>query len=199
MPRPTSTVMRKQSRQSRVFVQLENAGRPFEDAPKASVERHPAQSGAAAADTPTRNCRCPKNHRHLSSRDHDWSHFLIQNTPGAVITADQEGRIIEWNRAAERLTGFSRDEAMGRPAEEVVRLRGDDVSTWKQVLQGRKEITEEVLLSNRSGQEVPVMVSSFALRDDRGTPPGRGHHHSGPDPGEAYGDRTPPPGQHVRP
>ena len=114
----------------------------------------------------------PKKPPSSELRDHDWSHFLIQNTPGAVITADQEGRIIEWNRAAERLTGFSRDEAMGRPAEEVVRLRGDDVSTWKQVLQGRKEITEEVLLSNRSGQEVPVMISSFALRDDRGTPRG---------------------------
>jgi two-component system phosphate regulon sensor histidine kinase PhoR len=114
----------------------------------------------------------PKKPPPSEPRDHDWSHFLIQNTPGAVITADQEGRITEWNRAAERLTGFSRDEAMGRPAEEVVRLRGDDISTWKQVLQGRKEITEEVILSNRSGQEVPVMVSSFALRDDRGTPQG---------------------------
>ncbi len=114
----------------------------------------------------------PKKPPPSEPRDHDWSHFLIQNTPGAVITADQEGRVTEWNRAAERLTGFSRDEAMGRPAEEVVRLRGDDVSTWKQVLQGQKEITEEVLLSNRSGQEVPVMVSSFALRDDAGTPQG---------------------------
>ncbi len=114
----------------------------------------------------------PKKPPPAELRDHDWSHFLIQNTPGAVITADQEGRITEWNRAAERLTGFSRGEAMGRPAEEVVRLRGDDVSTWKQVLQGQKEITEEVLLSNRSGQEVPVMVSSFALRDDAGIPQG---------------------------
>ena len=93
----------------------------------------------------------PKKPPPSEPRDHDWSHFLIQNTPGAVITADQEGRVTEWNRAAERLTGFSRDEAMGRPAEEVVRLRGDDVSTWKQVLQGQKEITEEVLLSQPFG------------------------------------------------
>ena len=110
----------------------------------------------------------PKKPPPSELRDHDWSHFLIQNTPGAVITADQEGRITEWNRAAEKLTGFSRGEAMGHPAEEVVRLRGDDVNTWKLVLQGRKEVTEELLLSNRSGQEVPVMISSFALRDDRG-------------------------------
>jgi two-component system, OmpR family, phosphate regulon sensor histidine kinase PhoR len=114
----------------------------------------------------------PKKSPPTKSRNHDWSHFLIQNTPGAVITADQEGRITEFNRAAERLTGFSRGEAMGRPAEEVVHLRGADLSTWNLVLQGQKEVTEEVSLRNRSGQEVPVMVSSFALRDDRGIPQG---------------------------
>ncbi len=114
----------------------------------------------------------PKKLPPSEPRDHDWSHFLIQNTPGAVITADREGRITEFNRAAERLTGFSRREAMGRPAEEVVSLRGDDLSTWNLVLQGRKEVTEELSLRNRSGQEVPVMVSSFALRDDLGIPQG---------------------------
>ena len=141
----------------------------------------------------------PKKPPPSEPRDHDWSHFLIQNTPGAVITADQEGRITEFNPAAERLTGFSREEAMGRPAEEILHLRGDDVSPWNLVLQGQKEVTEELILHNRSGQEVPVMISSFALRDDRGDPPGRGHHHSGPDPGKAPGDRAPPSGQHVRP
>ena len=114
----------------------------------------------------------PKKPPPLRPKNHDWSHFLIQNTPGAVITADQEGRITEFNRAAERLTGFSREEAMGRPAEEVVHLRGADLSTWNLVLQGQKEITEELSLRNRSGQEVPVMISSFALRDDRGVPQG---------------------------
>ena len=105
-------------------------------------------------------------------REHDWSRFLIQNTPGAVITADSQGRITEFNRAAERLTGFSREEAMGQAAEEVVHFRGADLSTWNLVLQGQKEVTEEVLLRNRSGQEVPVMISSFALRDDHGVPQG---------------------------
>ena len=114
----------------------------------------------------------PKKPPPSEPKNHDWSHFLIQNTPGAVITADQEGRITEFNRAAERLTGFSRGEAMGRPAEEIVHLRGADLSPWNLVLQGQKEITEELSLRNRSGQEVPVMISSFALRDDRGIPQG---------------------------
>ena len=114
----------------------------------------------------------PKKPAPLRPKNHDWSRFLIQNTPGAVITADQEGQITEFNPAAERLTGFSRKEAMGRPAQEVVYLRGADLSTWNPGWQGQKEVTEELSLRNRSGQEVPVMISSFALRDDRGVPQG---------------------------
>jgi two-component system phosphate regulon sensor histidine kinase PhoR len=114
----------------------------------------------------------PKKPQPLRPKNHDWSRFLIENTPGAVITADQEGRITEFNLAAERLTGFSRGEAMGRPAEAVVHLRRADLSLWNLVLQGQQEVTEELSLRNRSGQEAPVMVSAFALRDQRGVPQG---------------------------
>jgi PAS domain S-box-containing protein len=110
----------------------------------------------------------PQKKRTSVFKSHDWSHFLIQNTPGAVITADQEGRITEFNPAAERLTGYSRAEAMGRPAEEVLHLHGASLSAVDLVLKWQKEVTEELFLRNRSGQEVPVMISSFALRDDRG-------------------------------
>ena len=47
---------------------------------------------------------------------------LIQNIFAALITANQEGLITEFNLSAERLTGFSREEALGRPAEEIVHL-----------------------------------------------------------------------------
>jgi len=108
----------------------------------------------------------------MTIKRHDWSHFLIQNTPGAVITTDQEGLITEFNPAAEGLTGFSREDALGRPVEKIVLLRGADLSTWNLVLLGQREVTEELSLRNRSGQEVPVMVNSFTLRDGRRVPQG---------------------------
>ena len=115
----------------------------------------------------------PKNKRPTAPKYHDWSHFLIQNTSAALITANQEGLITEFNPAAESLTGFGREEALGRPAKEIVNLRGADPSTWNLVLQGQKEIIEEELsLRNRSGQEATVIINSFTLRDDRGVPQG---------------------------
>lgn len=104
-----------------------------------------------------------------STRSHDWSHFLIHKTPGAVITADKQGRVTEFNPAAERMTGFSRAEALGRLAGEILHFQGGEVSfPLSQVWQGKLKVTEELILHTRSGQEVPVMISSFALRDNRG-------------------------------
>ncbi len=94
----------------------------------------------------------PNNKAPIISKHHDWSHFLIQNNSGAVITTNQEGLITEFNPAAEGLTGFSREEALGHPAEEIVHLQGVDLSIWNLVLQGQKEVTKELSLRNRSGQ-----------------------------------------------
>jgi two-component system phosphate regulon sensor histidine kinase PhoR len=112
----------------------------------------------------------PKENRSVSSKSHDWSHFLIQKTPGAVVTADKQGRITEFNPAAERMTGFSRAEALGRLAEGILHFEGGEANfPLSQVWEGMLEVTQEHTLRSRSGQEVPVMISSFALRDDRGT------------------------------
>ena len=106
------------------------------------------------------------------SKSHDWSGFLIRNTPGAIITVDHQGRITEFNPAAERLTNYSRNEAMGRLAEEILQFQGVNLSLWDQVSKGQEETTFELSLRNRSGQETPVMVSVFALRDDNGASQG---------------------------
>jgi PAS domain S-box-containing protein len=111
----------------------------------------------------------PKDKHATSTKSHDWSHFLIQKTPGAVITADDQGRVTEFNPAAERMTGFSQAEAMGRQAGEILHFQGGEVNfPLSQVWQGKLEVTEELILHSRSGQEVPAMISTFALRDDQG-------------------------------
>lgn len=114
----------------------------------------------------------PRNKPPIAPKHHDWSHFLIQNSQGAVITTNQKGLITEFNPAAEGLTGFGREEALGLPTEKIVLLRGVDLSIWNLVLLGQKEVTTELSLRNRSGQEVPVIVNSFTLRDGRGVPQG---------------------------
>lgn len=100
---------------------------------------------------------------------HDWSHFIIQNTPSGVVTMDGQGRITEFNPAAEALTGYTRQEALGRFCREVLHCEGCDQDCFpSMVVRDQKEVTRELLVTNRASQKVPVMLSAFALRDDEG-------------------------------
>lgn len=45
---------------------------------------------------------------------------ILEASLDACISIDQEGRVIEWNRAAERLFGYEREAAMGRDLAELI-------------------------------------------------------------------------------
>ncbi|HEY9073519.1 MAG TPA: PAS domain-containing protein, partial [Desulfobaccales bacterium] len=102
----------------------------------------------------------PKN-----TRRSDWSHFIVQHTPGAVLTTDPQGRVTEFNPAAEKITGYRREEAIGQPVDKILNCQGAEPGTIGRLLAGEIEETQELVLRNRSGQTVPVMGSCFGLRD----------------------------------
>ena len=96
----------------------------------------------------------------------DWSRFIVHHTSGAVITTDAQGRITEFNPAAEKLTGYRREEALGQPMDLILTCQGAEAGTLlERVMSDQAEETKELVLLNRAGEKVPVIVSSFALRD----------------------------------
>jgi PAS domain S-box-containing protein len=46
--------------------------------------------------------------------------LLVQSSPLGVIEWDLDYKVIAWNYAAERIFGYSSDEAMGRPAADLI-------------------------------------------------------------------------------
>ena len=46
-------------------------------------------------------------------RQKQYSEALLQNSPVAIVTADLQGNVVSWNPAAERLFGYSAEEATG--------------------------------------------------------------------------------------
>ncbi len=113
-----------------------------------------------------------KQARALNPRD--WAQFIIQHTPGAVIIVSGGGQIIDFNRAAAELTGFSQKEALGRGWEEILRCEPGPSkdNPLSQVMRGSDTITREIALKDRTGGIIPVMLSAFALKDDAGGPLG---------------------------
>jgi two-component system phosphate regulon sensor histidine kinase PhoR len=99
----------------------------------------------------------------------EWSHFVIQSMADGVITVDGAMRITDLNRAAEKLTGYSREEALGHFCGEILRssMCGRECPL-KLAMNGGAAISREAVLQNRSDQKIEVMLAASALRDDDG-------------------------------
>ncbi|MEJ2185960.1 MAG: PAS domain S-box protein [Gemmatimonadota bacterium] len=88
-----------------------------------------------------------------------------------VVTTDVDGRVTGLNPAAEALTGWSLEEARGRPLDELVRLEdrrtaaviNEPVQTVLRDGSGAGFATDTALIG-RSGRPIPVRVSAAPMR-----------------------------------
>ena len=92
-----------------------------------------------------------------------------------VITTDAQGRVREMNPVAERLSGWSEDEARGRPLEEAFRLVNEDSraaveNPVRRVLQGGQcvGLANHTLLVARDGTERPIADSGAPIYAEDG-------------------------------
>ena len=90
--------------------------------------------------------------------------LLAESAIDAVITADDAGRIVEWNPAAERLFGWSRDEACGLTLDDLVPPTDPDGPAPWRAIAGR---TERIVARRRDGSGFEV-EAAVALYEDEG-------------------------------
>ncbi|MFW6201650.1 MAG: PAS domain S-box protein, partial [Gemmatimonadota bacterium] len=98
---------------------------------------------------------------------------LVETAHDVIYTHDLEGRIRSLNRAAERLTGYRREEVEGRNIAEFV--APDHRGLVRRMIERKvKEggwTTYEVEILTRDGRRIPVEVSTQLIRE-RGRPVG---------------------------
>jgi PAS domain S-box-containing protein len=101
---------------------------------------------------------------------------LLDRLPDAVVLVGADRTVTGMNAAAERLTGWTRDEAIGRPYGDVVRLRDlggklvhEDMDPFRsapRIASGSPE--REYMLHRRDGSERNAAVRTAYERDERG-------------------------------
>lgn len=90
---------------------------------------------------------------------------LLDLAYDAIFTWDRDGRIISWNRGAERLYGYTRDEAVGQICHALLRTRHPDGFPAVLADLERNAAWEgELIHTRRDGGEV-VVQSRLALVD----------------------------------
>ena len=96
--------------------------------------------------------------------------LVLDSLSDGVITVDEQGEITSFNRAAERLTGWSREEVLGRPCAEVLATdRADDVCWLAETRRaGSGRVDRPSSIRDRDGRRLAVRVSTAVLRETDG-------------------------------
>ena len=96
---------------------------------------------------------------------------LLEHAHDAVISIDEQGRVSQWNRAAERLFGWSPIEAIGQPVADLLvppQMRGEIGSVIARYANAERleDAHQRVTLPamDRAGRQLSVEVSLTATR-----------------------------------
>ena len=95
---------------------------------------------------------------------------VVESSADAIFSKDLDGTIRTWNRGAERLYGYSRDEAVGRSVKMLV--PEDRADEWTKVMAtlARGEHVEQLETERvrKDGQRVAVALTVSPIRDSDG-------------------------------
>jgi PAS domain S-box-containing protein len=100
--------------------------------------------------------------------------IFMQAAGDGMVAADADGRIILWNPAAERIFGFTAEEALGHSLDLIIpeRFRERHWAGYREVMRtGRTRYTSEVLrvpALHKNGAALSIAFTVALIRSARG-------------------------------
>jgi PAS domain S-box-containing protein len=103
------------------------------------------------------------------SRIQDWE-IILDSINEGVFTVDLDWRITSFNRAAERITGVSRDTALGRPCWDVFHANVcEKACALRRTFDTGEPVGKSTAyIVSSEGERIPIRISTALLRDSQG-------------------------------
>jgi PAS domain S-box-containing protein len=95
---------------------------------------------------------------------------IIDSSEDAILSKDLSGVILSWNQGAERLFGFSSEEAVGRPVTIVIPLdrRDEEPAILEKIHRGERIEHFETVRQRKDGSLVDISLTISPIRNTRG-------------------------------
>lgn len=100
----------------------------------------------------------------------DFRDVILDSVNEGVFTVDLDWRITAFNHAAERITGVSREDALGRPCCEVFRASiCESACALRRTLgTGKPIVNATAHIVSHTGARIPIRISTALLKDRNG-------------------------------
>jgi len=95
--------------------------------------------------------------------------IILDSIADGVFTVDSDWKISSFNRAAEKITGIKKEEAIGRYCWEVFKasICEKGCSLKRTMETGHPIINQHVFIINSKGDRIPISISTAILRDKK--------------------------------
>ena len=93
---------------------------------------------------------------------------ILDSLNEGVFTVDRDWRITSFNRAAERILGISREEALGCRCSEFSGSVCEQNCALRRTFDGLPVVDAPAHIVNRQGQRIPIRVATALLKDRSG-------------------------------
>ena len=110
------------------------------------------------------------NERKRSEQELKKSSLIIDSTSDSVITTDIKGNIVSWNRGAEEIYGYKKEEVIGKPIS--ILYKGEDLHIPKKIikdlLNGNDIPGMEITSIDRNRKTVHILLALTTIKDEYG-------------------------------
>jgi PAS domain S-box-containing protein len=105
----------------------------------------------------------------MNKDNENQTQIILDSIADGVFTVDSEWKITSFNRAAEKITGITKEEAMGRQCWEVFRagICEKDCSLRHTVETGQPVVNQSIFIINSRGERVPISISTALLKNKK--------------------------------
>jgi PAS domain S-box-containing protein len=106
----------------------------------------------------------------LSRNAPDALGAIVESSDDAIYSKDRNTVITSWNASAERLYGYTAEEAIGRPVEILVPAtkRGEELDILNKILRGEKVHHYRTQRVRKDGVEIEVSIAVSPVHDAAG-------------------------------
>ena len=106
----------------------------------------------------------------MENEKENQTRIILDSIADGVFTVDTDWKITSFNRAAEKITGITKEEATGRQCWEVFRASiCESLCSLRHTVEtGKPVVNQSIFIVNSSGERVPISISTAILKDKKG-------------------------------
>ncbi len=99
-----------------------------------------------------------------------WLSAIVESANDAIVSFDMDGRVISWNRGAERVFGFTAAEMVGESMDALVPAdhRQEKLQTLEKLRQGEEIPQYDTIRRTKAGTLIDVTVSASVMKNEAG-------------------------------